>query len=207
MRDAVAGILKVSFFAALCLTGVNLLAQTEDSRAMNDKKIYTFNVKTIDGQDKPLSDYKGKTLLIVNTASKCGFTKQYKPLETLYEAYRDRGFEVLAFPANNFMGQEPGTNEEIKKFCEFKFNVQFPLFAKISVKGEDIHPLYRYLTEESGFNGGITWNFNKFLVSPKGDVVARFDSKTDPLAEEVVAKIESVLPLVKAQQEAHPVGQ
>ncbi len=157
-------------------------------------KLYSFKVKTIDGAEKSLSDYEGKALLIVNTASKCGFTKQYAPLEQLYQKYKDRGFEILGFPANDFLGQEPGTNEEIKKFCSLKYNVTFPMFSKITVKGEGIEPLYQYLTAESGFGGDISWNFNKFLVSPEGKVVARFDSKTEPLSEDLVSQVESILP-------------
>ena len=158
------------------------------------KSIYDFTVQTIDGQSKSLADYKGKALLIVNTASRCGFTPQYKGLEALYQQYKDKGFEILAFPANNFLGQEPGSNEEIKKFCALKFNTTFPLFAKISVGGNDIHPLYAYLTKESGFNGSISWNFNKFLIDPSGKVIARFDSKVDPQSPKVVDALNQALP-------------
>jgi len=158
------------------------------------KNIYSFSAKTIDGKEKPLSDYKGKPILIVNVASKCGFTPQYEGLEKLYEKYKARGLQILGFPANNFMWQEPGTDAEIKKFCSLKYNVTFDLFSKISVKGKDIHPLYEYLTRESGFDGDISWNFNKFLVDPNGKVVARFDSKTEPLSGELVKQLESILP-------------
>ncbi len=180
----------------LILIGILIFAGT--GHAMGEKKmsqsIYDFNLKTIDGAQKNLGDFKGKALLIVNTASRCGFTPQYKSLEALYGRYKKRRFEVLGFPANNFMAQEPGTEEEIKKFCELKFGVTFPMFAKISVKGSDIHPLYAYLTSLPGFEGDITWNFNKFLVSPEGRVTARFDSKKDPLAPEVTSQIEEILP-------------
>ena len=158
------------------------------------QSIYAYTVKTIDGQDKSLADYKGRALLIVNTASRCGFTPQYKGLQALYEKYKGRGFEVLAFPANNFMGQEPGSNEEIKAFCSLKFHTTFPLFGKISVKGSDIDPLYQYLTTASGFDGDISWNFNKFMVSAAGRVVARFGSKTEPLSEELTRQLEAELP-------------
>lgn len=158
------------------------------------KSLYSFSAKTIDGKEQPLADYKGKTLLIVNTASRCGFTPQYTSLETLYKKYHDQGLEVLGFPANNFLFQEPGSNADIKKFCSLKYNVTFPMFSKISVKGKDIHPLYAYLTKETDFKGGITWNFNKFLVSPEGKVVARFDAKTEPLSPELISKIEGILP-------------
>ena len=157
------------------------------------KTVYSFSAKTIDGKEAPLSVYKGKTLLIVNTASKCGFTPQYKGLEALYEKYKAKGLEVLGFPANNFMGQEPGTDEEIKSFCELKYKVTFPMFSKISVKGKDMDPLYQYLTTESGFDGGISWNFNKFLVDQDGHVVARYGSKTEPLSSELTTKVEEVL--------------
>jgi glutathione peroxidase len=160
----------------------------------SDIGVHSFQVAAINGDKKSLSAYKGKVLLIVNTASRCGYTPQYKSLESLYGRYKAQGFEVLGFPANNFLGQEPGTNEEIKEFCSLKYNVTFPMFSKISVKGKDIDPLYQYLTKESGFNGDIPWNFSKFLVGPDGKVVARFDPKAEPLSDEIVQKIESVLP-------------
>ncbi|HSQ60166.1 MAG TPA: glutathione peroxidase [Acidobacteriota bacterium] len=158
------------------------------------RSVHEFAVLTIDGEAKSLADYEGKVLLIVNTASKCGFTSQYESLESLYGRYRDRGFEVLAFPANDFMGQEPGTNEEIREFCATNYTTTFPLFAKISVKGKRIHPLYDYLTRASGFPGAVSWNFNKFLVGPDGRVTARWGSPTDPLAKAVTSKIEALLP-------------
>ena len=160
---------------------------------MENTGIYSFKMKTIDGEEKSLSDFKGKTLLIVNTASKCGFTPQYKSLEAIYEKYKDKGFEVLGFPANNFMGQEPGNDSEIKEFCSLKFHTTFPLFSKISVKGDDQNPLYTYLTKESSFAGPIKWNFTKFLVDAQGHVVARFESGVDPASKDVTGKIESLL--------------
>lgn len=162
--------------------------------SMTAKNIYTFTMKTIDGNEKNLGDFKGKVLLIVNTASFCGFTPQYKGLEALYERYKTRGFEILAFPANNFGAQEPGTDPEIKTFCETKYKVTFPLFSKISVKGGDMHPLYQHLTGTPGKSGPISWNFNKFLISPSGDVTARFDSRVDPLSVELTGELEKVLP-------------
>lgn len=155
--------------------------------------VYSFTMQTIDGKEKKLADYQGKILLIVNTASKCGYTPQYQSLEALYEKYKDKGLEVLAFPANNFHNQEPGTDAEIKSFCLLKYRTTFPLFAKISVAGDDIHPFYKYLTTESGQNGPIPWNFTKFLVGPDGQVVARFGPKTDPFDPEVTAKLEEYL--------------
>jgi len=159
-----------------------------------DAGVHAFTLETIDGTPKKLADYRGKALLVVNTASRCGYTKQYAPMEQLYQKYRARGFEVLAFPANDFMGQEPGTNAEIRAFCTANYKTTFPLFAKISVKGDSIHPLYRYLTTLPGFAGDVTWNFNKFLVDPSGKVVARFGTRVDPMSEELTKKLEEILP-------------
>lgn len=155
-------------------------------------KIYSIPVKTIDGKETTLAQYQGKALLVVNVASRCGFTPQYEGLETLYKKYKNQGFEILGFPANNFMFQEPGNEEEIKKFCSLKYNVTFPMFSKIDVKGKDIHPLYQHLIEET--KEKVSWNFNKFLVAPDGKVIAHFGSKTEPLSKELVSKVESVLP-------------
>ena len=159
-----------------------------------DGGIHAFTLNLNDGTPKKLADYRGKALLLVNTASKCGFTKQYAPMEQLYQKYKDRGFEVLAFPANDFLKQEPGTNAEIRAFCTENYRTTFPLFEKISVKGGGIHPLYRYLTTLPGLAGDVTWNFNKFLVGPDGKVVARFGSKVDPMSEELTKKLEEILP-------------
>ncbi len=159
-------------------------------------KLYSFRVDDIDGIPQSLSKYKGKVLLIVNVASKCGFTKQYAGLQKLYETYADQGFVILGFPANNFMGQEPGTNAEIKTFCTSKFNVTFPMFEKISVKGKEMHPLYQYLTspEENGeFGKAIGWNFTKFLIGKDGMPLARFPSKVDPMDEKVIEAVEAAL--------------
>lgn len=156
--------------------------------------VYDFQVKSIDGKDVPLSNYKGKALMIVNTASKCGYTPQYKGLEELYETYKAKGFEILAFPANEFGGQEPGSNAEIKQFCELKYKTTFPLFEKIVVKGEGQHPLYKYLTGLKENGGEITWNFNKFLVTPEGKVVAHLESKFEPMSAEVKKQVEAILP-------------
>jgi glutathione peroxidase len=155
--------------------------------------IYDFTVKTIDGDTKSLADYKGKVLLIVNTASLCGHTPQYEGLQALYKEYKDKGFEVLAFPENNFKNQEPGTDADIKEFCSLKYKTTFPLFSKISVKGDDIAPLYKYLTTQTAFPGEITWNFNKFLVDRQGNVVARFDTKVEPEDPAVVSEIKKLV--------------
>lgn len=154
--------------------------------------IFDFSVETITGETKTLSEYKGQVLLIVNTASKCGFTKQYAGLQELYEKQKDRGLVVLGFPANNFMRQEPGTNAEIQQFCSARFNVTFPMFGKISVKGKGIHPLYAWLTGHP--NGDkVSWNFNKFLVGRDGDLIAHFGSRTSPDSENLTAAIEQAL--------------
>lgn len=160
------------------------------------KSIHEFSVKNIDGQDVKLSAYKGQVALLVNVASKCGYTPQYDGLQAIYTKYKDQGLVILGFPANNFMGQEPGTNEEIKTFCQTKYNVSFPLFAKISVKGDDIHPLYQFLTSKETdpeFAGNITWNFNKFLVDQNGKIIARFDTKEKPEGEKITQAIEAAL--------------
>lgn len=161
--------------------------------AAKTTSLYDFTMDDIDGKPVNLNQYRGKVLLVVNTASLCGNTPQYTDLESIYERYHDKGFEVLAFPANNFGQQEPGTNAEIKGFCLTKYSVSFPLFSKISVKGSDKHPLYQYLTEQSPFPGEIEWNFQKYLVDRSGNVVGRFHHRTKPLAPEVVNEIERVL--------------
>lgn len=178
--------------ALLCLMTFVGPARAEESQSM--KNVHSFTLRTIDGEPKSLADYKGKALLVVNTASRCGFTGQYKSLEELYGRYKDRGFEVLAFPANDFLNQEPGTDAEIKEFCSLKYRTTFPVFSKISVKGKNADPLYVWLTTESGHNGPIKWNFNKFLVDPSGAVVARYDSQIDPLSPKLIADLERSLP-------------
>ena len=155
--------------------------------------VYTFSMKLNDGKEKPLSDYKGKVLLIVNTASECGYTPQYRGLEELYERYQGKGLEILAFPANDFGAQEPGTDAQIKQFCTLKYKVTFPLFAKTSVKGADMNPLYKFLTTQAGFDGDIAWNFNKFLVDRSGKVVARYNSGVKPTDADLVKEVEKLL--------------
>ncbi|MEZ5306841.1 MAG: glutathione peroxidase [Pyrinomonadaceae bacterium] len=163
---------------------------------------YEYDVLDIEGNTVNLGTYKNKVVMIVNTASKCGYTPQYEGLQKIYDKYKDRGFVILGFPANNFNGQEPGTNEEIKEFCTLKYKVTFPMFAKISVKGEDQAPLYKFLTSKDAVGdkaGDITWNFNKFLAGHKGNVVARFDSKATPESEEVTSAIEKALDDLEAE--------
>lgn len=179
--------------------------------------IYDFIVKTNKGEEKSLADYKGKVLIIVNTASKCGFTPQYKELQDLYNTYKDKGLEILGFPCNQFAGQEPGSNEEVQEFCRFNYGVTFPIFAKGDVRGDQAQPLFQYLTKEQGFKGfdpahpyaelltnalkehfpeylegdSIKWNFIKFLISRDGQVVNRFEPTTEP--SHMVAAIEALL--------------
>ncbi|HLT24115.1 MAG TPA: glutathione peroxidase [Ignavibacteria bacterium] len=159
---------------------------------MEDINISGITVRTIDGVDKPLSDYKGKVLLIVNTASECGNTPQYEGLQALYEKYNSQGLEVLGFPSNDFGGQEPGTNEEIKEFCSLNYNVTFPLFDKVKVLGDDKSPLYAELTKTEP-EGEVKWNFEKFLVDKNGNVVKRIGNKVQPESGEVTAAIEEEL--------------
>ncbi len=158
--------------------------------------LYDIPIHTLQGDDATLGDYKGKTLLLVNVASKCGLTPQYEGLERLQKEYGDRGFSVIGFPSNQFMGQEPGTAEEIAQFCSATYGVTFPLMEKIDVNGADRHPIYAELTEKEdaeGAAGDITWNFEKFLVSPKGDIVARYRPQVEPEDATIVGDIEAQL--------------
>jgi glutathione peroxidase len=159
--------------------------------------IYDQKISTLEGQPADLSEYKGKALLMVNVASKCGLTPQYEGLESLHETYGPRGFEVLGFPCNQFMGQEPGSAEEIREFCDTSYHVQFPLFEKIDVNGEQQHPLFAELEQQAdadGEAGDVKWNFEKFLVSPEGKVVGRFRPQVTPEDPALVAAIEAQLP-------------
>jgi glutathione peroxidase-family protein len=162
------------------------------------KNIYALAVRNINGTEISLSEFAGDVLLIVNVASKCGFTPQYKGLQALYTRYHDRGFEILGFPANDFGRQEPGTDAEIQKFCSLTYGVTFPMFSKISVKGKKMHPLYAFLTEKETnprFAGRITWNFNKFLLDRKGNILDRFDSRDDPMGDKIPRAVEGALDL------------
>lgn len=158
-----------------------------------NKSFYDFTVKTIDGKDFPLSSLKGKKVLVVNVASKCGLTPQYAQLEKLYEKYKDKDFVIIGFPANNFMGQEPGSNEEIAQFCSLNYDVTFPMMAKISVKGKEIAPLYQWLTEKK-LNGkedaSVQWNFQKFMIDENGSWVGFASPKESPFSEKIVTWIE-----------------
>ena len=175
-------------FMLIGLLGTSLMAA--------EKTIYDFTLNSIDGQSVPLSSYKGKVALLVNVASRCGYTPQYSALESAFEKYKDRGFVIIGFPANNFGAQEPGTNQEIKTFCTAKYHVTFPMMAKVSVKGSDITPLYQYLTDKTVHpqtGGEIGWNFTKFLIGPDGKVIARFDSAVEPDSPQVTSAIEKAL--------------
>ena len=170
----------IMLFAALLFTVGSASGDNKDNKMKQN--IYDFKVTTIDGKETSLADYKGKAMLIVNVASECGFTKQYAGLQELYEKYKDQGLAVLGFPYNQFGGQEPGEEEQIKKFCESKFGVTFPLFSKIDVNGDDTHPLYKYLKSQKNgmINSAIKWNFTKFLIDKNGKVVERFAPQTEP---------------------------
>jgi glutathione peroxidase len=176
--------------------GFGLFSSPEQPETAFGASVYDFKMKDIDGKNVNLKKYKGKVVMIVNTASKCGYTPQYEGLEAIYKKYKDQDFVVLGFPANNFRGQEPGTDKEIKEFCTLKYDVTFPMFSKISVKGEDQHPLYKFLTEKETnpqFAGDITWNFNKFLIGKDGKVVARYETKIKPDDATVTAEIEKLI--------------
>jgi glutathione peroxidase len=158
--------------------------------------VLDFTLKSIDGKPAPVADHRGKVVLIVNVASQCGYTPQYAGLEKIYEKYKDRGFVILGFPANNFGGQEPGTNEEIKTFCHSKYQVTFPMYSKVSVTGADTTPLYQFLTDKKSnpaTGGDIQWNFTKFLVDRSGKVIARFEPEIEPDSTDVTGAIEKAL--------------
>lgn len=183
---------------ALGLLGTSVLAAAEEKGAAagEARSVLDFKLNDIDGNPVDLEKYKGKVLLIVNTASRCGLTPQYAALEKIYDQYRQQGFEVLAFPANEFRGQEPGSNEQIKEFCTSKYDVSFPLFSKIVVKGDGMHPLYQFITSEQQnprTGGEIKWNFTKFLVDRNGNIVQRFEPAVKPDDAKVTAAIETEL--------------
>lgn len=171
-----------------------LLALIAPSLAMSQgKNFFSFTVTSIDGEKVSLSEFEGKKVLVVNVASKCGLTPQYEDLEALYEKYKDQNFVVIGFPANNFMGQEPGTDQEIKSFCTSKFNVSFPMMSKISVKGKDIAPLYKWLTkkaENGKFDAEVQWNFQKFMIDEKGNLVDFVGPRQKPNCEKITNWIE-----------------
>jgi glutathione peroxidase len=187
---------------ALFLVAALILAPlviAQDKGKSEDKAVppvLNFTMKSLDGQDVNLSKYQGKVVLMVNVASKCGYTPQYKDLEALYEKYKDKGLVILGFPANDFGHQEPGSDSQIKEFCTANYGVTFDMFSKVVVKGSDKAPLYQYLTDEKTdpkFPGEIKWNFEKFLISRDGQIAARFRSAVKPMSEEVVKAVEAEL--------------
>lgn len=171
-------------FLGLAVVSLNAIAQTTSS-----KSFFDFKTKTIDGKEFSLSSLKGKKVLVVNTASKCGYTPQYKDLETLYKTYGGDKFVIVGFQANNFANQEPGTNEDIKSFCQLNYGVSFPMMSKISVKGSDMDPIYQWLTRKD-LNGKmdseVKWNFQKYLIDENGNLVAEYDSNVLPTSDKIV---------------------
>lgn len=170
--------------------------QTQKGESKKMSSIYDFTMKDIDGKEVNLGDYRGKVVMIVNVASRCGYTPQYEGLERIYKKYQDKGFVILGFPANNFGAQEPGSDKEIKSFCSLTYGVTFPMFSKISVKGADKHPFYQFLTGKDTnpeFSGEVGWNFAKFLVGKDGKVIARFDSGDEPESDKVAGAIEAAV--------------
>ena len=190
-----------AFFLAvlLCSLSTGLMASRSGPPSANSDPapFHGFTVSTIDGTQTSLSKWKGKVALVVNTASRCGFTSQYAALQSLWQRYGERGFVVLAFPSNDFGQQEPGSNAEIKRFCELRFNITFPVFAKVAVNGAEASPLYKWLTAQSGLGfkpGPISWNFEKFLVDgASGKVIGRFAPAVDPLDPKITSRIEAEL--------------
>jgi glutathione peroxidase len=175
---------------------ITLLMMTALSGFNNEETtFYNFNVQNIDGEEVSLSQYEGKVVLVVNVASKCGYTPQYEGLQKVYEQYKAEDFVILGFPANNFKGQEPGSDEEIKQFCTLEYGVEFPMFSKVSVKGDDQAELFSYLTSQSNpdFEGEINWNFEKFLIDKNGLLQRRFRSDVKPESEELVTAIKKEL--------------
>ncbi|MFO7844297.1 MAG: glutathione peroxidase [Bacteroidales bacterium] len=170
-----------------------LLAMISSAAFSQNKSFYDFKVQTIDGENFDLSTLKGKKVLVVNTASKCGFTPQYEDLQKLYEKYKSKDFVIIGFPANNFMNQEPGSNQEIMQFCSTNYGVTFPMMAKISVKGDDIHPLYQWLTDKDQnrvMDSNVKWNFQKYMIDEEGNLVDMASSRTNPLDEQIINWIE-----------------
>jgi len=193
-------LLGVTLFGASCSGDTETVSKAsktqtkiEETQVMSQNNMRSISFETITGDKTNLGYFAGKAILIVNVASECGFTPQYAGLEELYGKHKDNGLVVLGFPANNFGSQEPGTNEDILKFCTTQYNVTFPMMAKVSVTGDDKHSLFTELTENSEFPGEIKWNFSKFLIDRDGKLVARFGSKIKPLSEELVTEILNVL--------------
>ncbi len=185
--------MKIHMLTALGLSiGLMTVAAAKDTGA-EPMSALAFKMKDIDGKDIDLNKYSGKVVLFVNVASKCGYTKQYTGMETLYKKYKDKGFVLIGVPANNFGSQEPGSDADIKEFCSTKYNVSFPMLSKVSVKGDDITPLYKHLTTNASEKGAVTWNFEKFLINKKGEIVGRYKSKVTPEDEGLQKDIEAAL--------------
>ena len=189
--------MKIFIVALILLTSCaqsknnQIKSMSTDQTTEVAKSIHSFSVKALDGSNINFADYKGKKILIVNTASECGYTPQYKELETLYEQNKTK-LVIVGFPANDFGAQEPGTNTDIKNFCEKNYGVTFPMAEKIAIKGNDIAPIYKWLTskaENGVLDAEVKWNFNKFLLDEEGHVIAKFDSGTNPLSEEIIGKL------------------
>jgi len=188
----------VAFWLGALALGVTLAWAETDHAPPDDspppETLLRFEARRLAGPVEPLSQYRGQVLLVVNTASRCGFTPQYEGLQTLYERYRERGFQVLGFPSNDFREQEPGSDAEIGDFCRANYGVEFPMFSKVRVKGEDAHPVYAWLTSRPAPIGGpVEWNFQKYLADREGRVVARFSPRTEPLDAEITGEIERLL--------------
>lgn len=186
--------MKPVFLLPFLITGLASSLFAQDSETV--PAALDFTVKTIDGEDKSLGDYQGKVVVVVNVASKCGLTPQYEKLQQLHEKYSEKGLSVLGFPCNQFGGQEPGSDEEIMSFCSDKYDVQFDMFSKIDVNGENAAAFYKYLTDldlQPKGKGDVTWNFEKFLLDRNGNVIGRFGPRTDPLGDDFVAAIEKAL--------------
>jgi len=187
---------RIALIASCIVLTVAAIGYGKPASEPGTRSIYDFTMNDIDGKRVNLADFKGKVVLVVNVASRCGFTPQYEGLQKLYLKYQQQGFVILGFPANNFGFQEPGTNAEIKSFCSAKYNVTFPIFSKISVKGDDIDPLFKYLTDKGSnpqYGGDIKWNFNKFLIDRQGNIVARFEPQVKPDSDQMVQAIEKAL--------------
>jgi glutathione peroxidase len=182
--------------ALFAWTAVQAGAPAAPPAAVKEPNVLAHKVQSLDGQEVDLGAYRGKALLIVNTASKCGYTPQYASLQKLYDTYKARGLVVLGFPSNDFGGQEPGSATEIAQFCQKNYGVTFPMMAKVHAKGPEIAPVYRTLTQETGegIRGDVKWNFTKFLVDPQGRIVRRFEPDAEPTSPELKAAVEAVLP-------------
>ncbi len=187
--------MKVLSTLFICALAAVMVVGTSIASEHAHKSVHEFKVKDINGKELKLEQFKGKVVLLVNVASKCGFTKQYKPMQDLYNKYKDKGLVVVGLPANNFGGQEPGSNKEILEFCTDTYSVNFPMLSKVSVKGDDIHPLIAYLNnqENPDFKGDIKWNFEKYLIGKDGKLLHRFRSKTDPMSEDMIKAVEKAL--------------